>query len=34
MYAGPVLFHKKDLVIMSVGALSDTIFRDEIKEWR
>ena len=32
IYAGLVLSHNKDLVIMSVGALSDTVFRDEIRE--
>ena len=32
IYAGRVLSHKKDLVIMSVGALSDTVFRDEVRE--
>jgi aspartate dehydrogenase len=31
-YAGRVLSHNKDLVIMSVGALSDTAFKDEIRE--
>jgi aspartate dehydrogenase len=31
-YAGLVLSHNKDLVIMSVGALSDTIFRDDMRE--
>lgn len=31
-YAGKVLSHKKDLVIMSVGALSDPAFKDEIRE--
>jgi aspartate dehydrogenase len=31
-YAGRVLSHNKDLVIMSVGALSDTVFRDEIRK--
>lgn len=31
-YAGLVLSHNKDLVIMSVGALSDPAFRDEIRE--
>ncbi|MFA5346607.1 MAG: aspartate dehydrogenase [Methanoregula sp.] len=31
-YAGRVLSHDKDLVIMSVGALSDTIFRNELRE--
>ena len=31
-YAGRVLSHNKDLVIMSVGALSDTLFKDEIRE--
>ena len=31
-YAGRVLSHNKDLVIMSVGALSDSVFRDEIRE--
>jgi aspartate dehydrogenase len=30
-YAGQVLSHNKDLVIMSVGALSDTVFREEIR---
>ncbi len=30
-YAGRVLSHNKDLVIMSVGALSDTVFREEIR---
>ena len=32
IYAGRVLSHKKDLVIMSVGALSDSVFQDEIRE--
>ncbi len=31
-YAGRVLSHDKDLVIMSVGALSDSVFRDEIRK--
>jgi aspartate dehydrogenase len=31
-YARQVLSHNKDMVIMSVGALSDTTFRDEIRE--
>jgi aspartate dehydrogenase len=31
-YAARVLSHKKDLVIMSVGALSDNEFLDEIRE--
>ena len=31
-YARQVLSHNKDMVIMSVGALSDTAFRDEIRE--
>jgi aspartate dehydrogenase len=31
-YAGRVLSHNKDLVIMSVGALSDTLFKDEMRE--
>ena len=31
-YACQVLSHNKDMVIMSVGALSDTTFRDEIRE--
>ncbi|HUW86113.1 MAG TPA: aspartate dehydrogenase, partial [Methanoregula sp.] len=31
-YAARVLSHTKDLVIMSVGALSDTVFQDEIRE--
>jgi aspartate dehydrogenase len=31
-YAGRVLSNNKDLVIMSVGALSDTVFKDEIQE--
>ena len=31
-YAGQVLSHDKDLVIMSVGALSDTAFRDELRD--
>jgi aspartate dehydrogenase len=31
-FAGKVLSHKKDLVIMSVGALADPIFREEIRE--
>ncbi len=31
-YAGRVLSHNKDLVIMSVGALSDTAFREQIRE--
>ena len=32
IYAEPVLSHHKDLVIMSVGALADTSFRDEIQK--
>ena len=32
IYAEPVLYHHKDLVIMSVGALADTSFRDEIQK--
>ena len=32
IYAGQVLSHHKDLVIMSVGALSDAVFRDEIRK--
>ncbi len=32
IYAEPVLSHHKDLVIMSVGALADTIFRDKIQK--
>ena len=32
IYAGLVLSHNKDLVIMSVGALSDTVFRDELRD--
>jgi aspartate dehydrogenase len=32
IYAGLVLSHHKDLVIMSVGALSDAEFRDEIRK--
>ena len=31
-YAGLILSHNKDLVIMSVGALSDTVFRDDMAE--
>ena len=31
-YAVRVLSHNKDLVIMSVGALSDIVFKDEIRE--
>ncbi len=31
-YAGQVLSNNKDLVIMSVGALSDTVFREEIRD--
>jgi aspartate dehydrogenase len=31
-YSRQVLSHNKDMVIMSVGALSDTAFRDEIRE--
>ncbi|WAC05458.1 MAG: aspartate dehydrogenase [Methanoregula sp.] len=31
-YAIEVLEHKKDLVIMSVGALADPLFRDELRE--
>ncbi len=30
-YGAQVLSHHKDLVIMSVGALSDTLFKDETK---
>jgi aspartate dehydrogenase len=30
MYAEQILAHKKDLVIMSVGALSDPVFRESI----
>jgi aspartate dehydrogenase len=31
-HAGAVLSHQKDMVIMSVGALADPAFRDEIRE--
>jgi len=31
-YAGKVLTHKKDLVIMSVGALADPVFQEEIRK--
>ena len=31
-YAEKVLAHKKDLVIMSVGALADPVFREEIRK--
>jgi len=31
-YAGLILCHNKDLVIMSVGALSDLALRDELRE--
>jgi aspartate dehydrogenase len=31
-YAGEVLSHSKDLVIMSVGALADSAFKDEISK--
>jgi aspartate dehydrogenase len=31
-YAEKVLTHKKDLVIMSVGALADPVFREEIRK--
>jgi aspartate dehydrogenase len=31
-YAKSVLSHKKDMVIMSVGALSDPVFRKELRE--
>jgi aspartate dehydrogenase len=31
-YAQTVLSHKKDLVVMSVGALADPVFREEIRE--
>ena len=31
-FAGEVLSHKKDLVIMSVGALADLEFRDEVRK--
>ena len=31
-YAGLILSHNKDLVIMSVGALSDRALRDELRE--
>jgi len=31
-YAEKVLSHKKDLVIMSVGALADPVFREEVRE--
>jgi aspartate dehydrogenase len=31
-YAKKILSHKKDLVIMSVGALTDKVFREELRE--
>ncbi|MCX6689848.1 MAG: aspartate dehydrogenase [Methanoregula sp.] len=32
VYAGLVLSHKKDIVIMSVGALADPVFREDLRE--
>ena len=32
IYAGMVLSHNKDIVIMSVGALADSVFRETLRE--
>jgi len=31
-YAKTILSHRRDMVIMSVGALADTVFREELRE--